>query len=211
MVVNDNKVSFSSVSRWSHVWCRSRRFDCILHDLIKHDALLWLWSNKFLPYVKGLSEQLCRCLQQQGVRAVSKSETTLRSQLVRPKDAVDPAKQDGVVYRIPCECSKVECTSERLEDLCKIELRSTIETSDSPVPRPPPFQSMPTTPDTSHSGTKDGQASRMSRSCSLILYSSPMYTLPHSHRILWTMPSCLDGSTASFGRTNWDLSVVSDF
>ena len=47
------------------------------------------------------------CLRQQGVRAVFKSETTLRSQLVRPKDAVDPAKQDGVVYRIPCECSKV--------------------------------------------------------------------------------------------------------
>ena len=34
------------------------------------------------------------------------------------------------------------------------ELRSTMETSDSPVPRPPPFQSRPTTPDTSHSGTK---------------------------------------------------------
>ena len=60
-----------------------------------------------LPYVKGLSEQLRRCLQQQDVRAVFKSETTLRSQLVRPKDAVDPAKQDGVVYRIPCECGKV--------------------------------------------------------------------------------------------------------
>ena len=28
-------------------------------------------------------------------------------QLVRPKDAVDPGKQDGVVYRIPCECSRV--------------------------------------------------------------------------------------------------------
>ena len=60
-----------------------------------------------LPYVKGLSEQLRRCLQQQGVRVIFKSETMLRSQLIRPKDAVDPAKQDGVVYRIPCECGKV--------------------------------------------------------------------------------------------------------
>ncbi|KAL9983560.1 hypothetical protein ACROYT_G005752 [Oculina patagonica] len=50
---------------------------------------------------------MLRCLQQQGVRAVFKSETTLRSHLVRPKDAVDPTKQDGVVYRIPCECGKV--------------------------------------------------------------------------------------------------------
>ena len=46
-----------------------------------------------LPYVKVLSEQLRRCLQQQGVHAVFKSETTLRSQLVRPKDAVDPANK----------------------------------------------------------------------------------------------------------------------
>lgn len=43
------------------------------------------------PYVKSLSEQLHRCLQQPGKRAVFKSETTLRSHLVRPKDAVDPA------------------------------------------------------------------------------------------------------------------------
>ena len=37
-------------------------------------------ATAVLPYVKGLSEQLRRCLQQQGVRAVFKSETTLRSQ-----------------------------------------------------------------------------------------------------------------------------------
>ncbi|XP_068704217.1 uncharacterized protein [Montipora foliosa] len=64
-------------------------------------------STAVSPYVKGLSEQLRRCLQQQGIRAVFKSETTLRSHLVRPKDAVEPTKQDGVVYRIPCECGKV--------------------------------------------------------------------------------------------------------
>ena len=36
-------------------------------------------ATAVLPYVKGLSEQLRRCLQQQSVRAVFKSETTLRS------------------------------------------------------------------------------------------------------------------------------------
>ena len=61
-----------------------------------------------LPYVQGVSEPLRRCLEQQGIRTVSKSETTLRSHWVRPKDTVDPAKQHGVVYRIPCECSKVD-------------------------------------------------------------------------------------------------------
>ena len=49
----------------------------------------------------------CVQLEQQGIRTVFKSETTLRSHLVRPKDTVDPAEQDGVVYRIPCECGKV--------------------------------------------------------------------------------------------------------
>ncbi|XP_068693044.1 uncharacterized protein [Montipora foliosa] len=89
-------------------------------------------STAVLPYVKGLSEELRRCLQQQGMRAVFNSATTLRSHLVRPKDAVQPTKQDGVVFRIPCE----------------------YETSDLPAPRPPPFQNTLTTPDTTRFGTK---------------------------------------------------------
>ena len=64
-------------------------------------------STAVLPCVKTLSEQLRRCLQQQCVRAVFKSETTLRSHLVRPKDPADPTKQDGVVYKISCEYGKV--------------------------------------------------------------------------------------------------------
>ena len=64
-------------------------------------------STAVLPYIKGVSEVLRRCLQQQGVRTVFKSDTTLRSYLVRPKDTLEPGKQDGVVYKIPCECGKV--------------------------------------------------------------------------------------------------------
>ena len=64
-------------------------------------------STVVLPYIKGVSEVLCRCLQQQGVRTVFKSDTTLRSHLVQLKDALEPSKQDGVIYKIPCKCGKV--------------------------------------------------------------------------------------------------------
>mgnify|MGYP000580325018 CR=1 FL=1 len=60
-----------------------------------------------LPFSLGVSEVLRRCLQHQGIRTVFKSDTTLRSHLVRPKDALEPSQQDGVVYKIPCECGKV--------------------------------------------------------------------------------------------------------
>ena len=104
-------------------------------------------STAALPYVKGLSEQLRRCLQQQGIRAIFQSETTLRSHLVRLKDVVEPTKQDGVVYA-------VKSTLVRLEDPCKIESKNMSETSDLPVPRPPPFQNTLTTPDTTRFRTK---------------------------------------------------------
>ena len=64
-------------------------------------------STAVLPYIKGVSEVFRRCLQQQGVCTVFKSDTTLRSHLVRPKDPLEPFKQDGVVCKIPCECGKV--------------------------------------------------------------------------------------------------------
>ena len=35
------------------------------------------------------------------------TDTTLRSNLVPPKDALEPSKQDSVVYKIPCDCGKV--------------------------------------------------------------------------------------------------------
>ena len=50
-------------------------------------------STMVLPYIKGVSEALRRCLHQQGICTVFKSDTTLRSHLVQPKDAVEPTKQ----------------------------------------------------------------------------------------------------------------------
>ena len=40
-------------------------------------------------------------------RTSLKSNTTLRSHLVQPKDPVDSQKQDGVEYKIPCAFGKV--------------------------------------------------------------------------------------------------------
>ena len=61
-----------------------------------------------LPFVDGISMQLKRTLEGHGVRTVFRSSTTLRNQLVRPKDPVPPERRGGVVYKIPCgQCSKV--------------------------------------------------------------------------------------------------------
>ena len=83
-------------------------------------------TNQYLAYdshhPQSVKRGIIKCLYERAKRLLTKpsviseeknichlfcSETTLRSQLVRPKDAVDPAKQDGVVYRIPCKCGKV--------------------------------------------------------------------------------------------------------
>ena len=61
-------------------------------------------STAVLPYIQGVSEPLRCCLEQQSIGTIFKSDTTLRSHLVV---TVNPAKQDGGVYRIPCECGKV--------------------------------------------------------------------------------------------------------
>lgn len=69
------------------------------------------------------------------------SETTLRSHLVRLKDAVQPAFPG-----IPVNA--VKSTSVREEDLCKTELGNMSETSNLTVPTPLLFQNILTTLDT---------------------------------------------------------------
>ena len=64
-------------------------------------------STAVFPHVKGGSEPLRRCIQLQGIRTVFKSDTTLRSHLVRPKDTVNPIRKDNVVYWIARKCSKI--------------------------------------------------------------------------------------------------------
>ena len=64
-------------------------------------------STAVFPHVKGVPEPLRRCIQLQGIRAVFKSDTTLRSHLIRLKDTVNPIRKDNVVYWIARKCSKI--------------------------------------------------------------------------------------------------------
>ena len=65
-------------------------------------------STVVLPFVSSISRQLRRHLEKHNIRAVFKSDTTIRNQLVHPKDPALPDRRDGVVYRVPCgTCDKV--------------------------------------------------------------------------------------------------------
>nr|XP_054766136.1 uncharacterized protein LOC129273118 [Lytechinus pictus] len=65
-------------------------------------------STVVLPFVDSISRQLRRHLEKHSIRTVFKSDTTIRKQLVRPKDPVLPGRLDSVVYKRPCgACDKV--------------------------------------------------------------------------------------------------------
>ena len=89
-------------------------------------------ATAVLPYVEDLSELLRRCLQQQGVRAVFKSETSLRSQLARPKDAVFFCKKENSAllehtcltnHTIGWDNSKIITTNRRYHQRLCLEAR----------------------------------------------------------------------------------------
>ena len=83
-------------------------------------------STAVLPYIKGLSEQLHFCLQRENIRAHS-------SHLVRPKDANEPAEQDGVWFT-GFPVNAVNSTSARLGHLYKTESKNMSETPACPYP-----------------------------------------------------------------------------
>ena len=71
-------------------------------------------STTILPYIKGVSEVLRCCLQHQGIRIVSKSDTTLRSHFVRPQDALD--LQNETVSFTRSHVNVAKCTSVKQGD-----------------------------------------------------------------------------------------------
>ena len=55
-----------------------------------------------LPYVRGLSEAVCRVLAPLGLKVSFRPNTTLKQLLVRPKDRNPTEELAGVVYQVPC-------------------------------------------------------------------------------------------------------------
>ena len=68
---------------------------------------------------------------------------------MQTNDALDPAKQNDVLYKIPYECVYIWKTGRPMLDRIK-----ETETAGSLEHRPPAFQSTPTTPDTACFGMK---------------------------------------------------------
>ena len=68
--------------------------------------------NLFLPYVEGVSEKIEIACRRMGVRAIFKSNGTLRQVLTRVKTKPPIMKKKGVVYRIPCQDCKASYVGE---------------------------------------------------------------------------------------------------
>ena len=56
-----------------------------------------------LPYLRGMSEELCRVFRSHGVQTYLKPINTLRDQLVHPKDPTPTQSKSCVVYKLTCE------------------------------------------------------------------------------------------------------------
>ena len=60
-----------------------------------------------LPYVRGISEPICRILKQVNIEVGFRPYHTLHQLLMKPKDVTPIEARSGVVYRIPCmDCEK---------------------------------------------------------------------------------------------------------
>ena len=61
-----------------------------------------------LPYLRGTTERLIKIYKSYGIRSAVRPGTTLRKELVHPKDKIPKQKTTGCVYQVPCRnCNKV--------------------------------------------------------------------------------------------------------
>ena len=85
-----------------------------------------------LPYVKGVSERIERMCRPLGVRTVMKTASTLRSRLVKVKQAIPNSKKKGVIYEVSCKdcpCVYIGETRRTLEK-CLSEHKTAVKKND---------------------------------------------------------------------------------
>ena len=74
------------------------------HQQVEENKELEKESYKplFLPYVKRVSEKIKRLCHPLGVRAIFKSQNTLRQMLMKVKSTRPAEQRKGVIYEVPC-------------------------------------------------------------------------------------------------------------
>ena len=61
-----------------------------------------------IPYIKGTSERIRRCLSRVDIQVTFRSRATMRSLLMRVRPRRSPLEYKGVIYKIPChDCDQV--------------------------------------------------------------------------------------------------------
>ncbi|BHF79397.1 zinc-containing alcohol dehydrogenase [Sparganum proliferum] len=71
-----------------------------------------------IPYVKNVSEATARILNPFGIGVPHKPESTIRQQIMRPKDPLPATEQSAVVYSIPCQNCNARYVGETGKRLC---------------------------------------------------------------------------------------------
>ena len=56
-----------------------------------------------LPYVQGFAERASRVFKKYHISTAMKPHSSLRKQLVHPKDKIDPLEKTDCIYEIPCK------------------------------------------------------------------------------------------------------------
>ncbi|BHF69888.1 hypothetical protein SprV_0301293500 [Sparganum proliferum] len=71
-----------------------------------------------IPYVKNVSEATARVLNPFGIGVAHKPESTIRQQIMRPKDPLPATEQSAVVYSIPCQNCNARYVGKTGKRLC---------------------------------------------------------------------------------------------
>ncbi|BHF83719.1 hypothetical protein SprV_0902686400 [Sparganum proliferum] len=61
-------------------------------------------SWRSIPYMQGVSEAVARSLAPLGIGVAHRPDSTIRRQVMRPKDPIPKQEMSAVVYRLQCSC-----------------------------------------------------------------------------------------------------------